>query len=68
MVTTSTGIVLVTYKRLQEYYSLGKLLDFEECDYDEVFCFLTSYANDCQFLVTVATRDCSIQVCGFTSQ
>ena len=46
MVSTSRSIVLVTYKPLQEYYSLGKPLDFEECDYDEVFCFLTSYASD----------------------
>lgn len=46
MVSTSTSIVLVTYKPLQEYYSLGEPLDFEECDYDEVFCFLTSYASD----------------------
>lgn len=68
MVSTSTSLLLVTYKPLQEYYSLGEPLDFEECDYGEVFCFLTSYASDWWFLVTVATRDCSIQVCGLTSK
>lgn len=43
-------------------------LVFEECDCAEGFCFLTSHTGDWQFPVTIATTDCSIQVCGFSSK